>query len=222
MLKKILFLTITFLVIGLVVVSAQSMEELMREAEQIEARIDARGGTPTEQEMRRLIEIQAALVGGGYFNQIRDTGSNDGQQHLQDIQRMQQQALQQEQTIRGQPQQQQVQLGETAGWPTALIFSQCNLPNLRQPAGTTVSYTYDSQYRNLRIFIMNCTQNNANELSRTIQADGKAISQNVSSEYSYFALPAPSGLRLGRNGHYQVTIEFSDGKVELWAREVAG
>ena len=222
MLKKSLLLVVALMVIGLAVVpqvQAQNFDEATaREMEQLAADFEA-GRITLPEFQRRILEIQSRVSGQ---NQGALDAARQAQQQQPQILQQQQQAMQQAQRDQQQMQQAQQYPGETRGWPTASIFSQCNLPNLPQPAGTTVSYTYNSQTRNLRLYIMNGTQNNANEITRAIQADGKATSSNISNEYSYFALPAPSGLRLGRNGHYQVTIEFRDGQVELWVREVAG
>ena len=210
--RKSVFFIIILVLLALTVVQAQNFDEATaREMEQLTADFQA-GKITLPEFQRRILEIQSRV--SGQNQDALDTARQAQQQQPQILQQQQQQVQQQAQ--------QQVQLGETAGWPTASIFSQCNLPNLRQPAGTTVSYTYNSQTRSLRLYILNSTQNNANELSRAIEADGKAASRDISSEYSYFSLPAPSGLRLGGNGHYQVTIDFRNGYVELWAREVAG
>jgi YD repeat-containing protein len=225
MLKKSVFLAITLLLAGAVItplVQAQDMaklEALEKELEQLEAKADRGQLTPAD--IQRMQQIQQEIIQamGPYGNmfQFQPQGSpntNSGDQQLQQIQQMQQQTLQQNQQM--QPRQQQQRLpGETSGWPSASIFAQCNLPNLRQPAGTTVSYTYNSQARSLAIYVENGTQNIVNELARAIEADGKATYKDVPN--GYFVLPAPSGVSLGRNGHYQVTVQLDNGRVEVIA-----
>jgi hypothetical protein len=221
--KKVLALAIAFMVIGLTVVQAQDrakLDALERELDQLEAKVD-RGQQLTPRDVQRMQEIQQEIIQamGPYGNMFQfqpqgNTNTNDGDRQVQQLQQMQQQTLQQQQNI--QPQQQQrnnFPSGDTSGWPTASIFSQCNLPNLRQPAGTTVSYNYNSQNRGLSIYIINGTRNTANELSRAIEADGKATYKDVPG--GYFVLPAPSGLNISRDGHYQASVLVEDGYVEI-------
>jgi hypothetical protein len=217
MLKKSIFFAIALLAVGSVItplIHAQDMdtaklEALERELEQLEAKVN-RGQQLTPREIQRMQEIQQEIIQAmgqwGSFMPLVPQGnpnSNSGNQQLQQNQQMQ-------------PQQQQPRLpGDTIGWPSSSIFSQCNLPNLRQPAGSTVSYTYNSQARSLAIYIENGTRNIVNELVRAIEADGKATHKDVSN--GYFVLPAPSGVNVGRNGHYQVTVELENGRVEVIA-----
>jgi hypothetical protein len=161
MFKKSILMLAVFLVVGLASVQAQNqarMEQLMREAEQIEARVDARGGTPTVQEMQRLMEIQQELMLGGYFNNM-DVPMPQVQQQPQP--RQQQQPQQQRDTFPA---------GQTQGWPSASQFSQVSLPALRQPARLTATYTFDRESQTIEIYIRGGTQATINDLARQIQA----------------------------------------------------
>jgi hypothetical protein len=145
------------------------------------------------------------------------------QQQQQQMQQFGQMLQQSDEAERRQQQEAAMYPGQTRGWPSASIFSQCNLPNLRQPAGTTVSYDYNSGNRVLRIYILNGTQNTINEMARAIEAAGKFTYKENSSRTGnqpYFVLPMPSGVR-GAD-HYQVTFGIIEGGVELFARAVSG
>jgi endonuclease/exonuclease/phosphatase (EEP) superfamily protein YafD len=239
--KKFFILAAALAVIGLTAapeLRAQDMkklEALEKELEQLEAKVD-RGQQLTPREIQRMQEIQqeamqeamkAAGPYGGLLQQSQNQKPAQGMT-VEEIERQQQQTLQFQQMMQQSEQQQQQQQrearmypGETRGWPGANIFSQCSLPNLRQPAGATASYTYNSQSRELTVYITNGTQNTVDELGRAIDASGKATYKDLSS--GYFVLPMPQGLGgASRNAHYQVLVTLEDGVVKLNAGRRAG
>jgi hypothetical protein len=211
--KKVLALVITFMVIGLTVVPqvfAQNLAEMQRELAQVQQ--DVQAGRITEaQAAIRMNEINQKYLGGagtiGGMPQASTSGSAAGQAQNQrivdEVNRAGQQASQP-------PQQQQSSFptGATSGWPSNSIFGQCSLPNLRQPAGTTVSYNYDSQSRNLTIYIKNGTQRTLDELARAINSSHRGGEGEVR-----LGLQMPSGLRGYSN--WFVELELRDGGVQM-------
>jgi hypothetical protein len=246
--KKALFVII-ILMIGLAFVSAQDtakLEALERELEALEAKVD-RGQMLTQREIQRIQEIQqeammeAMKAAGPYGNLIpqfqQQQNQNAQSMSVEDIQRQQQATQQFQQMLQqGERQEQQRQNeaqmypGETRGWPSASIFSQCSMPALRQPAGTNVSYTYDSERRTLTLYATNSNQAAFNSLVQAIENGGKTTYKEFSEEgnTAFFGLPLPSGLDGGRRGsghmevHYQVRIELEGGTITLVSQSRVG
>ena len=188
--RKSLILAIALLAVGLMVVQAQDMrrlEQLQAELEQIEARVEARGGNTTPQEAQRAVQIQQEILQalGPYGEMYQflpqgNTGTNDGDRQLQQIEQMQRQALQQGQNI--QPQQQQIQQqGQNAGWPPASAFqSYFRISPLTQPAGTTARY--DGGDRGMEIYL---TGGNANTVQQNLKQQVERITGRQMPENRY-------------------------------------
>jgi hypothetical protein len=157
--KKTFIVIAALLAVGLTAaahVQAQDMAklgQLQKEVEQIEARVGARGGAYTEQELERLAQIaqetvQAMGSYGGMIQQYQQEGmqnrgnSADAERQAAETERMvrelESRSAQPRQT---QPQQAVRQQGEHAGWPSAAAFqNRFKITPLRQPAGTTARY----------------------------------------------------------------------------------
>jgi hypothetical protein len=148
--KRIFVLIITFLVIGLAFVSAQDMArltQLQQEVERIEAAANARGGTYTQQEQQRLLQIQQEMIQamgpmGGSLPQGQTPGGTNPlvpPQVNQEAQRQQQQL--------GQVQTGEAPRGTRQGWPTAGEFRPygftMNTPRTNTPNGLTTYYEVD-------------------------------------------------------------------------------
>ena len=242
--KKILTV-ITLAVMVLAVapqVQAQDMkklEALEKELEKLDKAVEKQGGQPTPAQVKRAQEIQEEVIkaAGPWADMVRQQmaspswAASQNQDHDKMLQQSQQQQQRQQQYERDTQQanrqtQDQFPSGETAGWPSSSIFSQCNLPNLRQPSGTTVSYNYNSQHRSLEIFIRNGAQNHAADLARAIEAGGKVISKSVDGNDYYFTLQIPSGMSTGsgtfRIHSYQLHIQVKNGGIELGVGGSAG
>jgi hypothetical protein len=152
--KKILFLVITFMVIGLAVVSAQTAAQ-QRELEQI-AKRSMNGLSP--QDRQRTIQIMTDVyVAQGMSRQqaasfaemaadsmfTADVGEMSAEERRQfEEQNRAIDAYEQQQRRPQQQAQTPPQLGDNAGWPSAAWFRQYGHEklNLKQPAGTTASY----------------------------------------------------------------------------------
>jgi flagellar motor protein MotB len=244
--KKILLLLTALVVMGTMAapqVQAQDMqklEQLEREFEQLERAVERQGGQPTPQQLQRIQQIQQEVIQAmGSWGELMQQTPQQGQQQSQDTNQMMRQMQQQQQQTqqfeqmlrqsdeaeRRQQQEAAMYPGQTRGWPSASIFSQCNLPNLRQPAGTTVSYDYRQDSRSLTLYIMNGTQSTAAELVRAIEAGGKVRSREVGGGTTYLQLAIPPGIQgFGRNGPdvYYSAIELIDGGVKLFTYSGAG
>nr|AGS53033.1 hypothetical protein [uncultured bacterium contig00031] len=212
MFKKSILMLAVFLVVGFASVQAQNqarMEQLMREAEQIEARVDARGGTPTTQELQRLMEIQQELMLGGYFNTM-DVPTPQVQQQPQP--RQQQQPQQQRDTFPA---------GQTQGWPSASQFSQVSLPTLRQPAGLTATYTFYRESQTIEIYIRGGTQATIDDLARQVQSGTNSNLYRENNPGRYYQV-----LSSEERGHVgtsrRVIIELIGGGVSIIANQVSG
>jgi len=213
--KKMFVLTITLVAMVLAVVPqvmAQDYAAMQRELQQVQQDLQAGRITETQAAIR-MNEINQKYLGGagtiGGMPQASTSGSDAGQAQnwaLRD-QAMQQsqQVLQQDQQRRQEEEQRRLYPGDIRGWPTAAIFSQCSLPNLRQPAGTTVSYDYDSTDRRLVVYIKGGTQTHFNELEKAIAAVGNGYSYRGQSGEMSIGLRMPSGLR----GYTDFTVYLS-------------
>jgi hypothetical protein len=202
--KKI-FLAIVFVAIGLTVlpqVQAQTQQQ-QQELEQI-ARRSVNGLSP--QDRQRTIQIMTdVFVAQGISRQqaaslaemsadsmfTADIGEMSAEEQrmfeeqnraIDDFEQRQRQPQQQAQT----PQQQQKQPGETVGWPTAAIFSQWGISNLRQPAGVQPSYSNHGADSGLEVFMTGANANTLQELKRQIEsALGQQMHFNANgNEYS--------------------------------------
>jgi hypothetical protein len=228
------FIVIALAAIGLTLVpSVQAqdtakLEALERELEQMEARIEARGGQPTAQEVQRMQQIQQEIIQatGSWGSLMQNTPQQQPRglspQQMQQQQQQQMQQWQQMQQQQAQPQQPDTfPAGDTSGWPSASQFSQVSLPALRQPVGSTVSYTFRGNNQSLEIFLRGGTQATIDELVRQIQAGTNSglYRQNQPGNY-YQVLPIPSGRR-GVDS-YQVIIELIDGGVRLASQGRSG
>jgi hypothetical protein len=152
--RKIIFLVITFMVIGLAVVSAQTAAQ-QQELEQI-ARRSVNG--LSSQDRQRVVQIMTdVFVAQGIPRQQAATlaDQNADSMFSADVGEMsaeerrmfeeQNRAIDAYEQRQRQPQQQAQtppQLGDNAGWPSAAWFRQYGHEklNLKQPAGTTASY----------------------------------------------------------------------------------
>jgi hypothetical protein len=234
--KKIL-MVIALAAIGLTVVpqvQAQDqakLDALERELAQMEARIEARGGQPTAQEVQRIQQIRQEIIQAmGSWGSLMQTVPQQQPQELspQQMQQQQQQQMQQWQQMQQQQTQPQQRdtfpAGNTSGWPSSSTFSQYSLPALRQPAGTTTSYSYrkfNTANDTIIVYIKGGTQSTIDELVRQIQA-GTASNLWRQNEPGIYMqnLPKPSNAR-GMDG-YRVEIELQDGGVVLLTRGLAG
>ena len=214
--KKVIILAITLFVIGFAItpqVQAQGIDQAtVNEIEQLTA--DFQAGRITAQEyQRRMLEIQSRVAAGNQGsidlgNRLRPQAEQEAQQRVQ-----------QQQQERQQQQQADMYPGETRGWPTASIFSDCNLPNLRQPAGTTVSYTYVSSNRRLVLYMMNGSRNTIDELVNAVEAGGNVIRKDVfdSGNWVNLYLPKPNVPALRSSSGYVTKITTIEGGVSLSA-----
>jgi hypothetical protein len=244
--KKIFVLLTALMMMGTMTapqVQAQDMaklESLERELERMEQAVERQGGQPTPQQVQRMVEIrqeiyQAMGSWGDLIQQMPQQSPRQDQDADQTIRQMQQQQQQMQQF--GQMLQQSDEAesrrqreaamypGQTRGWPSASIFSQCNLPNIRQPTGTTVSYDYNQDSRGLTLYIMNGAQSAAAELTRAIEAGGKVKSRNVSGGTTHLQLAIPPGIKgFGSRGPdvYYAAIELIDGGIKLSTYPGAG
>jgi hypothetical protein len=226
--KKILVLAITFMVIGLTAVSAQDFAQMEKDLKQVELDMQAGKITPV-QAQQQIMAIQQKYMGFSNATIGDPTGMGQQAQQLDMQQQQYQQQYQQQQQMTQQmmqmmqPQQQQepFPVGKTAGWPSASIFQQNSLPNLWQPAGTTVSYTYDSPDGFLSVYIKNGTQRTIDELVNAImQGNVGASSPYRGDGYVTIGLNKPARLR-AYDGIY-VEIRLIDGGVQLYTSGVAG
>jgi len=237
MFKKNIFFLVTVLLIGVMVapyIQAQDYSQMERELTQVQQDLQAGKITPI-QAQQRIAEIQQkylgmsdATVGGG--SPRGSTGSDaasqaQNQQLGQQANRQALQALQSQQAQQQEQQEDTLETGQFSGWPSSSIFTQCSMPNLRQPSGTTVSYNYDSQTRTLNIYIRGGTQNHVAELTRAIEAGGKVV-RKVDGTLPILTLPAPSGARpavAGTRRDFQEVRFFLHGKagIELWSGDPA-
>jgi len=212
MLKKSIALAIALVVVGLTLiplVQAQDFAAMQRELMQVQQ--DLQTGRITEaQATVRMNEINQKYLGGagtiGGMPQGSTSGSDAGQAQNWAIR---DQATQQAQQAVQQPQHDTFETGSTSGWPSNSIFSQCSLSNLRQPAGTTVSYNYDSADRRLTVFIRGGTQAHFDELATAISGGNNYRGQT----HIGISRPIPSGLR-GYDG-YRAELELQSGGIVL-------
>jgi hypothetical protein len=130
--KKVLVLIITFMVIGLTVVSAQSAADIQA-MEQLTT--DFQAGKVTMQEFQRRME------------ELVNKAAQQGYQ--EDTQRNQQQRLQPQGQSSQQQQYQRTYPGATAGWPAASAFRRYGVtiaqPNIQTPHGITYSYKTEGE-----------------------------------------------------------------------------
>jgi hypothetical protein len=215
--KRVLALVITFMVIGLTIISAQDYAQMEKDLKQVEADLKAGKITPV-QAQQQIMAIQQKYLGmsdatiGDPTGRASTSGSAAGQAQNQ---RIVDQATQTPDWMQ-QPQQQQAAFptGKTSGWPSNSILSQCSLPNLRQPAGTTVSYDYDTADGRLTVYIKNGTQKTVDDLSNAIVSGNVgAGSPYRGDDYVNISLKKPSRLT-GYDGYY-VSINLIDGGVTL-------
>jgi len=176
-------------------VQAQDMaklQALQTELEQIQARANARGGSFTPQEVQRMNDIQnemmqAAGIGGmgmGGMSPLEQQYNQMGQQLEQQGRQQEQQALQQER----QREQERIaeytreHTGGNRGWPAARAYSQFNIGSLKQPSGTTASYSSGSQ--TITIYLHNAKPNTMQELKTQIEAitRGKTLEHNYTTD----------------------------------------
>ena len=190
MLKKSIFLAITFLVIGLTVVQAQTAAQ-QRELEQIAMR--SVNGL-SAQDRQRVIQImtdvyvsqgmsrtQAAQFAGIAADSMftSDIGEMSAEQRRQFEEQERSFAELEQRQNQPQPQQQR-QLGETAGWPTATILREFGLSNLRQPAGTQSSYTNEYN-RVVTTYLTGTNANTLQDVKRQIETITRGQMQSNSS-----------------------------------------
>jgi multidrug efflux pump subunit AcrA (membrane-fusion protein) len=211
MLKKIIFLVIALLVVGLAFVSAQDMaklQQLQAELEQIQARANARGGSFTPQEVQRMNEIQnemmqAAGIGG---SAMQGSSPNAFEQQFFDMEQRALQQGQQEQQVRQQQLQREQQqrreeyirehTGTNRNWPVASVYtSRFNISELRQPSGTTASYNTDES-RNAKtgsvllmgitIYLHNATDNAVQDIKRQVEAATRKTMEGTGDGFGLF------------------------------------
>jgi hypothetical protein len=193
--KKNFVLTIALMALGLAFVWAQTQAQ-QQELEQI-ARRSMNGLSP--QDRQRVIQImtdvyvaqgmprqQAAALAEMAANSMftADVGEMSPEQRRQfeeQDQSIQAWEQRQNQPQRPQPQQPQ-QRGEIAGWPTAAIFRNWDISNMRQPAGTQSSYTYNGNDR-LVIYLTGVNSNTLQELKRQIETALKKQMEGEGSRY---------------------------------------
>ena len=130
--KKALLLVIALFMLSLTVVYAQSrtIDQVKKEIKELQLQIEKQGGVPTPEQMQKLALLQqeamALAMPGGQEKNLQ-------QQQQQMVPKERQQDYQKMQQVRQYP-------GETRGWPPAAAFTKNNLPVIKQPAGTDVSY----------------------------------------------------------------------------------
>jgi hypothetical protein len=221
--KKALFVIITLMMIGLTSVSAQDMAGMEREFNQVADDMSAGRITPV-QAQQKIMEIQQKYMGfgdatvGGSAGRASTSGSDAGQAHNR---RMAEQATQMPSWLQAEQQQAQEEeapAGSNEGWPSASVFRQFSLPNLRQPAETTVSYN-TTNTGNLVIYIRNATQTTLDQLAREIDSGTNGQGTKWDGGYSR-GLPMPSGLK-GYNS-FRVELELRNGGVILQTIASAG
>ena len=147
--KKSIFILFALLLISSAFISAQDMDKINKlsaEIKAIDSQIRARGGQPTPQEVQRIQQIQAELV-DAYAGPAPAGTQPQGQynQVIEQTQRLREKAMelerQKEQQAILQGAKNAQNKGKKRGWPPAAAFQFYNLPPLKQPAGTSVSYT---------------------------------------------------------------------------------
>jgi hypothetical protein len=186
MLKKSSILVITLLAVGLAVVpqvQAQTRQQ-QQELEQI-ARRSMNGLSP--QDRQRVIQImtdvftaqgiprqQAAMLAetnadSMFFSDIGEMSPAERRQ-FEESQRMPEYLQNDWNPTAGMQQQQTQQHGESSGWPTAAVFRNWDISNIRQPAGTQSSYTAGSGNSSLNIFLTGASANTLQEIRRQIES----------------------------------------------------
>jgi hypothetical protein len=217
------FCIIIILMIGLAVVSAQDMAGMDRELNQVVDDMSAGRITPV-QAQQKIMEIQQKYMGfgdatvGGSAGRASTSGSAAGQAQNR---QMAEQAVQMPSWLQSQQEQTQEEefpAGTNQGWPSASVFRQFSLPNLRQPAGTTASYS-TTNTGNLVIYIRNATQTTLDQLAREIDSGTTGQGTKWDGGYSR-GLPMPSGLK-GYNA-FRVELELRNGGVILQTIASAG
>jgi hypothetical protein len=222
MMRKIFAMAIALLAIGMTVaplVQAQDYAAMQRELLQVQQ--DVQAGRITEaQAAIRMNEINQKYLGGagtvGGMPQGSTSGSDAGQaQNWQIRDQATQQSAQALQQQQQEPQQDSFPVGARTGWPSAAEFRRFNLLNLRQPAGTTVSYDIDNK-EGISIYIRNGTQATFDQLAREIESgtSGREGYKDLTL-YSH-SLPWPSVLgQQSRDTSYYVRVELRNGGVIL-------
>ena len=196
------------MVIGLVVLQAQDFAAMQQELLQVQQ--DLQTGRITEtQATIRMNEINQKYLGGAGTVGGMPPGSTSGSAAGQaQNQRIVDQAYQNPFLPQGQ-QQESFPTGDRSGWPSASQFTQVSLPNLRQPAGTSVSYNYESDSRRLAIYIRGGTQAQIDELSREISGGNDYRGQTQ----FRITRPLPSGYRGA--SYFYVDLELRNGGIIL-------
>jgi hypothetical protein len=222
--KKV-FLVIALVAVGFMAVPQVQAQDIQTQIEQIQADLMAGRITPAQAQERILaITGQSGTIGGGSMQGSIGGDAASQEQNRRVGEQANQQALQALQSQPPQQQQSNFPAGATTGWPTAAILSRHNLPALRQPPGTTVSYTIggrdvgadgDNVYV-LTIYLKGGTQATVDELERQLRAGPNANLAHKNKDVGeyYQSLPNPSGLN-GREVTYGVSVRLQDGGVIL-------
>ena len=207
--KKTLFIIIIFLIFGLTVTMAQDFSAMQRELEQVQADLAA-GRITQQQAALRMNEINQKYLGGagsiGGMPQGSTSGSDAGQAQNRALR---DQAMQQSQYAPQQAQQESFPAGAARGWPSSSQFSQVSLSDLRQPAGTTVSYDYERDSRRLRVYISGGTQAHLDALSREISGGNDYRGQ------SQFRITRPMPSGFSGASYFYVDLELQSGGIVL-------
>jgi hypothetical protein len=223
--KKAIGLGIIFLMIVSVCVYAQDFAAMQKELMQVQQDV-ASGKITQAQAAIRMNEINQKYLGGkgtiGGGSSGEDYGAigraQDAQQERYRQQQQQayqtpawmQEQLQKEQSRQGQY---VFPTGEKSGWPLASIFRQCNLPSLRQPAGTTATYTWNPDTYILEIYMQKGTERTANDLLKAV--DSKHADKSFKNASYGVGLDMPKGLNKNKYNSYRVEVSCEEGGVIL-------
>jgi hypothetical protein len=196
--KKIFVLIITFLVIGLTVVQAQTAQQ-QRELEQIAMR--SVNGL-SAQDRQRVIQIMtdvyvaqgmsrqqaaplAEMAANSMFSDYQeDAQSAEARRQVEESEQQQRRQLEERNRNLAELEQQQRQQGQTAGWPTATILRGFGLSNLKQPVGTQSSYTNEYN-RVVSIYLTGANANTLQDVKRQIETIMKGQMESLSSNTYY-------------------------------------
>ena len=245
MIKKSVLLLVIFFVVGLTFAYAQDiakLEQLQKELEQIETRVEARGGQATPQEQQRLQQIrqeiiQAAGPYGGMMQQQTQQSTRqsptDANKQAADIERQvkqqeqnQQQALQAQQKQREEEERRQREAqmypGDKRGWPPNAAFTDLSLKTpVKQPNGTKASYNSyqdNNKWYNITIYLTGGnSQTVMQDLIRQVEA---STGKKMAAYDSYYSMGMPPVIK----GYTGISVAISladDGAVEFSIRHVA-
>jgi len=208
----------------------KKLEAYEKELEQIEKRIEARGGIPTPQDEARAWEISIEIMMmSGYTREQAEDFLNEAKKnaHLYEDQpeipeelqrqiREQQEALDRYQQFLDNPQittpEPEKASGETQGWASRDILQKFDLSALRQPTGTQASYTDYGSAVNLYLQ----GDNNEKIISDLIKdinnLTKKQMQQNPTGEYQVY-------VEQGTMSGYTITIGIENSAVRVNLRQ---